>query len=736
MSVCRSCNAAVVHLLAYLLLLVPAPVVAQNWVISGVILDSAGGPIQGADLDLFEPDTPATEIPVTGDSTDTSGSFSMLITTVIPNGTYTLEINPPPGFLSTELALDLDGDLDVGAITIGSGWIITGMVEDTIGNPLSPIDIDIRGNNTGWLDLTGDFTQPDGTFCLTIPALVDEYRFVYRMSSPFPTVFPLEVNGVFLFGDTDVGTNVMELAHTLTGTVVNEDGVPVPGIDMNIYDAQGIETDLNNDNTDANGNFSVLVPEGTWDVVHRQVTAAGNDERVPHAFLELVVVKDLDLGIVVLPLGYHVIGEVVGSASEQLADANLDAEYAATGIAIYLNNDVTTPAGLFDILLPPGLMDVEVDPPPTGPVRQSQLVQVEVTPGPPIDLGTIVLPDAVLLSGRCIDIAGIPIPFVDVELLISATGASYPTIHENGGPDGNFSVAVDPDIYDLVLIPSPATGLGPFLLEQIQVLSNTDLGDLPLPAGVTLSGTVSAMAVLLEGATVQILHPVTGNTPPWGTTLTDALGVYSLAIAPGIWDVSFTAPPGSGIPSHIETNLNIFSDQIFDIDLVEPPQPVGDLSCILMANEVALEWINSDPDYDSLAIVRNGILLATLPGTQTTYSDTAPLAGQLGNYEVFATRSGIDSEITSCALQGPPAFIRCDAGNDNTLSIADAVSILSYLFASAAISCEDSADCNDSGAINIADAVRVLQYLFGGGDPPPPPFPDSGLDPTPDSLGC
>ncbi|MGE4602116.1 MAG: hypothetical protein AAEJ65_04355, partial [Planctomycetota bacterium] len=277
MPVCRSCNAAVVHLLAYLLLLVPAPVVAQNWVISGIILDSAGGPIQGADLDLFDPDSPATEIPVTGDTTDTNGSFSMLITTTIPNGTYTLEINPPPGFLSVELALDLDGDLDVGTINIGSGWIITGLVENTLANPLFPIDIDIRGNSTGWLDLTGDFTQPDGTFCLTIPALVDEYRFVYRMSSPFPTVFPIEVDGVFLFGDTDVGTIVMELAHTLTGTVVDKDGVPMPGIDMNIYDAQGIETDLNDDNTDANGNFSVLVPEGTWDVVHRQVTFTGND---------------------------------------------------------------------------------------------------------------------------------------------------------------------------------------------------------------------------------------------------------------------------------------------------------------------------------------------------------------------------------------------------------------------------------------------------------------------------
>lgn len=516
MTISRNCNRAFALLLGLFLLLIPAQIQAQNWLISGYILDSAGGPVEGVDLDLIDPDSPNSEIPVSGDSTASDGSFSMTISITIPAGTYSLQVNPPAGFLSSVLDIDLTGDLDVGNINLGNGWIITGLVEDIFGNPLSPIDIDIRGGNSGWLYLTGDYTLADGTFCLTIPGLVDEYRFHYQMVSPSPAAYPLEVDDVFLFGDTDLGTIVMDPAHTLTGTVVDEDGVPLPGIDMNIYDAQGVAIDLNNDNTDNAGNFSVLVPQGTWDVVHRQVTSTNNEERIPHGFLELTIDKNLDLGTIVMPLGFHVFGQVIGSSGEAIVDANLDAEQAATEIAIYLNHDVSNPDGAFDILLPAGSMNVEVDPPPTGPVRQPQLIEVEVTSPGPIDLGTVVLPDAELLSGRCIDSAGNPIPFVDVELLVSATGASYPTIHENGGSDGTFSVALSPNTYDLMLLPPSTTPLAPLLIEQIEVLTDIDLGDLTLPAG---SSAAFIRGDANQDLTIDISDPIMVLDYLFGSTL-------------------------------------------------------------------------------------------------------------------------------------------------------------------------------------------------------------------------
>ncbi|MGE4620218.1 MAG: carboxypeptidase-like regulatory domain-containing protein, partial [Planctomycetota bacterium] len=462
---------------------------AQNWIISGTVLDAAGGAISGVDLDLVDPANSNVEIPISGDNTDVNGVFSLTVLTTLVPETYILQINPPPGFLSTELEIDLDGNFDVGTINIGSGWIITGLVEDTLGNPISPIDIDIRGN-AGWLDLTDDFTEPDGSFSITIPALVDEYRFVYRMTSPQPTAFPLQIDNVFLFQNTALGTIVMESAHTLTGTVVDEAGAPLVGIDMNIYDAQGNSTDLNNDDTNAAGNFSVLVPRGTWDVVHRQVNASASGERISHAFLELNVLENLDLGTLTMPLGYHVTGLLVGSSGEVIVGANLDAEITETEIPIHLNNDSSNAAGEFDILLPAGNLNVEIDPPVAGPVRRPQLLPISVAAPGPLDLGTIVLPDAVLLSGRCIDTGGTPIPLIDVELLVSSTGEPYPTLHENGAPDGTFAVAIEIGTYHLLLLPSSSSGLAPVEIPQLEILSDTNLGDLVLNPGVSLSGTV------------------------------------------------------------------------------------------------------------------------------------------------------------------------------------------------------------------------------------------------------
>jgi hypothetical protein len=175
--------------------------------------------------------------------------------------------------------------------------------------------------------------------------------------------------------------------------------------------------------------------------------------------------------------------------------ADLDAEHSATGISITINNDTTDINGRFEVILPIGSLLLEIDPPLLGPVLQTVIVPLGVVAGAPVDLGIIVLPDGVLLSGRCIDSTGAPVGLVDVELFDSATGILYPTNHENGAADGTFSFAIDPGVYDLMILPPAASGVAPTLLAGISVLASTDLGDLVLEPGVQLSGTVTAAGV-------------------------------------------------------------------------------------------------------------------------------------------------------------------------------------------------------------------------------------------------
>lgn len=82
-------------------------------------------------------------------------------------------------------------------------------------------------------------------------------------------------------------------------------------------------------------------------------------------------------------------------------------------------------------------------------------------------------------------------------------------------------------------------------------------------------------------------------------------------------------------------------------------------------------------------------------------------------------------------------FTRGECNGDDSITIADPVFLLGFLFSGGSDpECEDAADSNDDGAINIGDVVFILDYLFSSGAEPPAPFNACGIDPTADPLDC
>ena len=80
-------------------------------------------------------------------------------------------------------------------------------------------------------------------------------------------------------------------------------------------------------------------------------------------------------------------------------------------------------------------------------------------------------------------------------------------------------------------------------------------------------------------------------------------------------------------------------------------------------------------------------------------------------------------------------FLRGDANGDYGVDVADAVSILGYLFADgSAPSCLDALDANDDGLADIADPITILNTLFTPGTYIAAPYPGMGRDSTPDQF--
>jgi len=81
-------------------------------------------------------------------------------------------------------------------------------------------------------------------------------------------------------------------------------------------------------------------------------------------------------------------------------------------------------------------------------------------------------------------------------------------------------------------------------------------------------------------------------------------------------------------------------------------------------------------------------------------------------------------------------FRRGDSNADGAVNLADAIAVLSHLFAGEELQCLNAADTNDDEKLNVADAVRLLAYLFAGAPALPSPFGSCGPDPTPGPLTC
>ena len=94
----------------------------------------------------------------------------------------------------------------------------------------------------------------------------------------------------------------------------------------------------------------------------------------------------------------------------------------------------------------------------------------------------------------------------------------------------------------------------------------------------------------------------------------------------------------------------------------------------------------------------------------------------------------VDGVVEVAAM---PPFVRGDANGDLRLNFLDPIFQLAVMFQELpGPDCRKSFDGNDDGSVTIADPVYVLNYLFREGPEPPAPFPEPGIDLTPDDVEC
>lgn len=181
---------------------------------------------------------------------------------------------------------------------------------------------------------------------------------------------------------------------------------------------------------------------------------------------------------------------------------------------------------------------------------------------------------------------------------------------------------------------------------------------------------------------------------------------------------------------------------------------------------VGAEFVESNIDnFDGTVVL--GVLLDALPPFQNQVISAAGTVYAVANlvYDVFPEAVKADTQVSFVdGLGSPPIdnvfvvdsesvapnlvdgilrinqlppFIRGEANLDGSFDIADPIFTINVMFLGEPMPpCLKAFDSNDDGDVDIADPIYSLDYLFQEGEPPPPPFPEPGFDPTPDNIPC
>ncbi|MFN0060379.1 MAG: FG-GAP-like repeat-containing protein [Planctomycetota bacterium] len=280
---------------------------------------------------------------------------------------------------------------------------------------------------------------------------------------------------------------------------------------------------------------------------------------------------------------------------------------------------------------------------------------------------------------------------------------------------------------------SPNFVHGPWFSPAGNGANETDLRtDCPMPFASFLASQVSGNAPLSVSFTNQ--SSVSGTaTYAWDfnddalvdSTDQDPVFVYE---TPGAFTASLTTSDVCGTDGAVMM-ISVYAPAVAGF-MANPP--TGDAP--LLVNFTS----TSSGDIASHAWDFDGDLMTDSSEPSPSHTYLVP-----GAYLVTLTVTGIgggtDVATETITVAMPqPQFRRGDANQDATVNIADAISILGYLFSGGlSPACFDVADANDDGTVNIADGITLLAYLFSGSGPTPAPGPITcGPDPTSDALPC
>ncbi len=426
-----------------------------------------------------------------------------------------------------------------------SAQTITGTIVTNLGVPVANVTLEF---SNGAVPLT-PLTNALGQFSCTVP--VGTYDITMVPSDN--TLAPRQFLGVVL-GVVNMGTIVLQPGIALSGTVM-AGGLPLSGADINVYDAvTGVKLFIQNDSTSALGTYTVIVPAGAFNV--RGAPPAGLI-LVAQMFSNISVFATTTLPTMTLPAGVVLSGNVRHSITNAaLVDVDIDVDNYFTGVRVQTPSDNTDSLGNFSVIVPVGVFNITLDPPPTMALLARQFFGIPV--GGTTNAGVLTLQPGFTITGTVVGALSAPQSACNLDVDTYPGGFRMYTANDSTTATGTFIMVVPAGTYTLAVhAPIGSTYVGTRTASFV-VGANTNLGTITLQQGVLFSGAVTNWFGLPEqDCDIDVYSPTTLAELVLTGDATSANGSYSVRVPQGTWGVLFKSRKTSLVADSTYASVSI-----------------------------------------------------------------------------------------------------------------------------------------------------------------------------------
>jgi hypothetical protein len=414
-------------------------------IISGTVKDPSDNPIGGVDLDADRLSNGQRIYTPNDNSDSVTGEFWI----IVPSDFYRLRFEPPRGSRWKGVQIDtLDVRSDTSFdVILEEGYLLTGVVTDTVNQGIDSISVDLRDQGTGRkIYLGNNKTDSTGYYTVAIDSGLYELRFEPPVGSRLVGV----AVDSFAIVDDLVYDQVLRSGYIFNAVVTDTAGIPVPEADIDFILASTDEKIFTPyDKTDSLGMASFAVLPDIYAI--RVQPPPGT--LLDRAFMDSVIISGDTTIYFQLPEldRVNLQGVVENNAGNGLYDIEVNIIDQITGNLLLSSDNLTDTLGFYDIDVPLGTYDLAFIPP-----RGERIVPLKidsVTFAADTIWENVTLESGYIFSSSVYkDIEGLPVEGIRFDIRVLDSGEEVFAPHNVTDLEGTAQISLMPASYSVELV--------------------------------------------------------------------------------------------------------------------------------------------------------------------------------------------------------------------------------------------------------------------------------------------